>query len=577
MEFKMEKIEVAPQDQRDYENDMPAPRKSKFSKVMRSFGDNQNNNSQKTTAFLTNTEGQGNGDTQALLSQNNYKYNDETSVSQPGLAMARSLDSKGNPKLILYKRRWIILLCFSLALIASGMAMGTCVTISPLLKKLYGISAFEANFANLIYLVMYIPFNFVSIIVLKTYGLKVCIIIGAIVTIVGGWLRLLLVWTNFHVFLGASAICASSQPFLLNNPSKVASNWFGDKERGIATAIGSMAIPVGTLISFIMPNAFISNDDMADIEKATRNFEIYVIVQTAIITVLCIPALIFTQEEPPSPPSVIANETNNKMGMAEGVKELFTNRNYIILFLIFNFIYGIHSSIGGTIASVASGYGYGVSACSTMCFVYLTGGIFNSFFLGVILDKYQAYRKLVMIVCVVSVISCGIHLVALPTGNVLFESFAMMLVGAAVLPITNISYSFAVELTFPVPEVITNGMMISISLVWGVSLGILCQALADIDPRYTLAFWTLSSIIALILSCFLKQELRRLDLDDVKNSEYIEDDEFRRQSYEQREAFLRESGFEEDMKFKFEFDLMDKEKNKNTFLKVNKSFDNGNN
>lgn len=93
---------------------------------------------------------------------------------------------------------------------------------------------------------------------------------------------------------------------------------------------------------------------------------------------------------------------------------------------------------------------------------------------------------------------------AMPTGNVLFESVAMMLVGASVLPITSISYSFAVELTFPVPETMSNGMMISISLIWGVSMGIVCQALADIDPLYTLGFWALSSLAALILSLFIK-------------------------------------------------------------------------
>ncbi len=47
----------------------------------------------------------------------------------------------------------------------------------------------------------------------------------------------------------------------MNNSAKLASNWFGDKERGIATAVGSMAVPIGMLISFVLPNAIITNDD----------------------------------------------------------------------------------------------------------------------------------------------------------------------------------------------------------------------------------------------------------------------------------------------------------------------------
>ena len=48
------------------------------------------------------------------------------------------------------------------------------------------------------------------------------------------------------------------------------------------------------------------------------------------------------------------------MGMREGIKELVSNKNYMLLFFTFNFIYGIHGSLGGTIATLASHYGYGV-------------------------------------------------------------------------------------------------------------------------------------------------------------------------------------------------------------------------
>lgn len=100
------------------------------------------------------------------------------------------------------------------------------------------------------------------------------------------------------------------------------------------------------------------------------------------------PALIFIQEEPPSPPSVVANDTKQAMSFAYGLKQLIHNKNYILLFLTFNFLYGIHSSLGATISTLAAHYNYGVTANSTSCFVYLAGGIFNSFFLGTILDKY---------------------------------------------------------------------------------------------------------------------------------------------------------------------------------------------
>jgi hypothetical protein len=69
-----------------------------------------------------------------------------------------------------------------------------------------------------------------------------------------------------------------------------------------------------------------------------------------------------------------------------------------------------------------------------------------------------------------------------------------------------------------------------------------------------LILWVASAIIALGLSFFVDEDLRRLQLDDVKNSEYILDDEVRRQSFEEREVFLKEAGLENDLKFQFEFE-----------------------
>ena len=76
-----------------------------------------------------------------------------------------------------------------------------------------------------------------------------------------------------------------------------------------------------------------------------------------------------------------------------------------------------------------------------------------------------------------------------------------------------------------------------------------------------MAIWVGTSAIAFVISFFVEEDLRRLQLDDVKNSEYIQDDEVRRQSFEEREIFLKEAGLENDLKFQFEFErgLMQKQ------------------
>lgn len=126
-------------------------------------------------------------------------------------------------------------------------------------------------------------------------------------------------------------------------PSKIASTWFGDKERALATAAGSVAIPIGAVIAFMLPSTVIEQTDFDDLIAGKKHYELYLFIQTIIITLFCIPPLIFLRESPPSPPSVVANETNNRLTIKESLKELVTNRNYIPIFFVFNFIYGIGS------------------------------------------------------------------------------------------------------------------------------------------------------------------------------------------------------------------------------------------
>jgi sugar phosphate permease len=50
----------------------------------------------------------------------------------------------------------------------------------------------------------------------------------------------------------------------MNTASKLATTWFGDKERGVATAFGGLSMPVGCIIGFAMPALMITEGDSKD-------------------------------------------------------------------------------------------------------------------------------------------------------------------------------------------------------------------------------------------------------------------------------------------------------------------------
>jgi MFS family permease len=101
------------------------------------------------------------------------------------------------------------------------------------------------------------------------------------------------------------------------------------------------------------------------------------------------------------------------------------------------------------------------------CLIFLVSGILTSFFYGTLLDKYQMYRKLLIITSFVSGVAFLSIALILPYGKMLPSMFGLFLVGAGIVPIMCIGYAFSVELCYPMPEAIVNGTMISIALIWG--------------------------------------------------------------------------------------------------------------
>ena len=106
--------------------------------------------------------------------------------------------------------------------------------------------------------------------------------------------------------------------------------------------------------------------------------------------------------------------------------------------------------------------------------VFMLAGIFNSFFIGVLLDKYQCYKKAHMTVCIGSVVTLALSAIGLPTGNTLIQASIMMLTGAAIIPNVTISFSLAAEVSFPVPESYSIGIMLCSAQLFGFILVILC-------------------------------------------------------------------------------------------------------
>jgi MFS family permease len=156
-------------------------------------------------------------------------------------------------------------LTFSFAMASSSLLMIGFSPIANIISEVFNCSIIVVEAQALIFLAAFIPANFTAIHLLPKKGLRWTVLAGGTFLIVGAWLRLLVNLTGqFYVASIGSVFAAFGQTFFYNCISKLASQWFGDQERTLSTTLGSIAIPIGSIIGFVLPTALISEADVAE-------------------------------------------------------------------------------------------------------------------------------------------------------------------------------------------------------------------------------------------------------------------------------------------------------------------------
>ena len=159
--------------------------------------------------------------------------------------------------------RWVILFIFALPLAASSYVMLTFAAFATTCAKAYEVDVEVVNSCVIVYLACSICLNLFSSPVLEKFGLAYTFRGCAAIIILGSWIRYFSISfaDNFYYLLVGQTLPAIAQPFLINGVSKVATQWFGDDERGVATAIGSLADQFGNIMGFVLAPFFITEYD----------------------------------------------------------------------------------------------------------------------------------------------------------------------------------------------------------------------------------------------------------------------------------------------------------------------------
>ncbi len=389
-----------------------------------------------------------------------------------------------------YGYRWIVLLLFFFVNVVSNMLWTTYAPITSLAMEFYGVDEFYIILISLMFLIVYIPITFLASWLIDKYNFRVGARFGAVLMGVFGFLRYI-ADDNYVLALIFNIGIAIAQPFLLNTITKLSANWFPDKERTTATGISLIATSLGVALGMVATPLLV-------IGISFRSMLLFYGILALISSFLFI---IFAKNKPPTPPST--NLTTEKVFMFEGFRMLFSNRNFMILAVIFFLSMGVFNMIMTYIELIVILRGYDSIFAGILGMLLILGGITGTIIMAIlsdILNKRKNIMAISLFIATISllVFSCTSDEILLLTSGFFF-GFGLMGAGPLAL-------EYAVDATKPVPEASSNGILMMVGSLGGIVL-IVSLENVKISGDYfpALIIQTVLLTISFILAFFVKE------------------------------------------------------------------------
>ncbi len=390
--------------------------------------------------------------------------------------------------------RWVVLIFFILMAIITQMIWITFAPITTEAAQYYfgNESTISLNLIlllSMVFMIVYLPVNYFASKGIERFGLKWGTGIGVILTGIFGFLRAIV--PNYWVVFAFQIMCAVGQPFVLNSFTKLAINWFPEKEKALAVSLGTMGILLGAALGMFLPGMFLS-----------IGIDIILYIFGGVALLFMALYLIFVKDKPDSPPNAYS-EKPMELGI-KGTRDLF-RKDFLLLFILVLLGAGVFNALSTGIdllfADMENTLGLGGDAVGILGGVMILGGIVGAIVLSTLSDKFRK-RKIFLLLAVSTSTVFAILFYFIKDFVwllVIAFFFGFMLISA--LPI---GFTFGAEMTYPVPEETSNGW-----LMWSGQLsGILLIAIVMFIPseyiQYNFIIYAVLFAIATVLAFFLK-------------------------------------------------------------------------
>jgi len=351
-----------------------------------------------------------------------------------------------------YGYRWVVLLAFMFVVAINQLLWITFAPITGNAATYYGVSDLSIGLLSMSFMIVYIVISIPASWVIDTYGIRVAVGIGAVLTGFFGLLRGILAPNYTYVLLAQIGI-AIGQPFILNAVTTVAARWFPIKERATATGLGSLAMYLGIVVALVLTPYLTIQSQISGM------LLIYGIVSAIGVIVF----FAFVKERPPTSPCRPDQEERSLV--YDGLKDSLRIKDFVLLLVIFFVGLGVFNAVTTWIEDIVRPRGLSITQAGNIGGLMILGGIIGAVVIPLLSDHYRKRTPYLFL----AVIGATVGLV----GITFASSYWLLLVSAFVfgfflLSAGPVGFQYAAEVTHPTPEGTSNGLLLLMGQISGI-------------------------------------------------------------------------------------------------------------
>ena len=356
------------------------------------------------------------------------------------------------PEFKVYGQRWAILLAFMFAVALNQLLWITFAPITGSAAAFYGVSDLSIGLLSMSFMIVYILVSIPASWVIDTYGFRVAVGIGAVLTGIFGLLRGLLA-ADYTLVLMSQIGIAIGQPFILNSVTKVAARWFPLQERATASGFGSLAMFLGIVLGLVLTPFLAGQSSIATM----------LLIYGIVSVVAAIVFLAVARERPPTPPCPPGQD--ERALVFDGLKQALRKRDFLLLMVVFFIGLGVFNAVTTWIEDIVRPRGFTSVQAGIIGGLMVTAGIVGALVLPTLSDRYR--RRVPFIILAMSGAIVGLVGVTFASGYALLLLSAFVL-GFFLLSAAPIGFQYGAETTFPAPEGTSNGLLLQMGQISGV-------------------------------------------------------------------------------------------------------------